>query len=177
MVSFSQVVTAPCPYKVNTNWASVNHDIPTWMANVLGGKGKILFDEGLPGSPISEASNIEIEKRPAEFPGIEIVGRYVSNYALGDEKTGVASLLAANPQVDGILTAGYGTGAIEALKEAGRPLVPIVAFAYNGIGDRVRDRDRTRARVLHLHPSAVSLRGRHQAGRGRARRQRRRRRS
>ena len=52
VVSFSQVVTAPCPYKVNTNWASVNHDIPTWMANVLGGKGKILLDEGLPGSPI-----------------------------------------------------------------------------------------------------------------------------
>jgi hypothetical protein len=26
----SQVVTAPCPYKVNTNWAHVNHDIPTW---------------------------------------------------------------------------------------------------------------------------------------------------
>ena len=60
VVSFSQVVTAPCPYKVNTNWASVNHDIPTWMANVLGGEGKILLDEGLPGSPISEASNIEI---------------------------------------------------------------------------------------------------------------------
>ena len=132
VVSFSQVVTAPCPYKVNTNWASVNHDIPTWMANVLGGKGKILLDEGLPGSPISEASNVEIEKVLSEFPDIEIVGRYVSNYALGDEKTGVASLLAANPQVDGILTAGYGTGAIEALKEAGRPLVPIVAFSYNG---------------------------------------------
>ena len=36
------------------------------------------------------------------------------------------------PQIDGILTAGYGTGAIQALKDAGRPLVPIVMFAYNG---------------------------------------------
>ena len=132
VVSFSQVVTAPCPWKLNTNWASVNHDIPVWLANVLGGQGKILVDDGLPGSPISEASNIEIAKVLSEFPGIEVVGHYVSNYALGDEKAGVASLLAANPQVDGILTAGYGTGAIEALKEAGRPLVPIVAFAYNG---------------------------------------------
>ena len=132
VVSFSQVVTAPCPYKVNTNWASVNHDIPTWLANVLGGKGKIIVDDGLPGSPISEASNIEIAKVLSGFPGIEVVGHYVSKYALGEEKAGVASLLAANPQVDGILTAGYGTGAIEALKEAGRPLVPIVAFSYNG---------------------------------------------
>jgi len=132
VVSFSQVVTAPCPYKLNTNWASVNHDIPTWLANVLGGKGKIIVDRGLPGSPISEASNKEIERVLGQFPGIEIVGWYTSNYELGAEQAGVASLLAANPQIDGILTAGYGTGAIQALKDAGRPLVPIVMFAYNG---------------------------------------------
>jgi ribose transport system substrate-binding protein len=132
VVSFSQVVTAPCPYKLNTNWASVNHDIPTWLANVLGGKGKIIVDRGLPGSPISEASNKEIEHVLGQFPGIEIVGWYTSNYELGAEQAGVASLLAANPQIDGILTAGYGTGAIQALKDAGRPLVPIVMFAYNG---------------------------------------------
>jgi ribose transport system substrate-binding protein len=132
VISFSQVVTAPCPYKLNTNWDSVNRDIPTWLANVLGGKGKIIVDRGLPGSPISEASNKEIERVMAQFPDIEIVGWYTSNYALGDEQAGVASLLAANPQIDGILTAGYGTGAIQALKDAGRPLVPIVAFSYNG---------------------------------------------
>jgi ribose transport system substrate-binding protein len=132
VVSFSQVVTAPCPWKVNTNWANVNTDIPTWLANALGGKGKIIVDRGLPGSPISEASNQEIERVLSEFPGIEVVGYYTSNYELGAEQAGVASLLAANPQIDGILTAGYGTGAIQALKDAGRPLVPIVMFAYNG---------------------------------------------
>lgn len=132
VVSFSQVVTAECPYKINTNWAHVNHDIPTWLANVLGGKGKVIVDRGLPGSPISEASNKEIEKVLGAFPDIEIVGWYTSNYELGAEQAGVASLLAANPQIDGILTAGYGTGAIQALKDAGRPLVPIVMFAYNG---------------------------------------------
>ncbi|HMN84465.1 MAG TPA: substrate-binding domain-containing protein [Bauldia sp.] len=132
VVSFSQVVTAPCPWKINTNWDHVNHDIPTWLANVLGGKGKVIVDRGLPGSPISEASNKEIEKVLGSFPGIEIVGWYTSNYELGAEQAGVASLLAANPQIDGILTAGYGTGAIQALKDAGRPLVPIVMFAYNG---------------------------------------------
>jgi ribose transport system substrate-binding protein len=132
VISFSAVVSAPCPYKLNTNWDTINHDIPVWLANVLGGKGKIIVDRGLPGSPISEASNKEIERVLAGFPDIEIVGWYTSNYALGDEQAGVAALLAANPQIDGILTAGYGTGAIQALKDAGRPLVPIVMFAYNG---------------------------------------------
>ncbi len=157
VISFSQVVTAPCPYKLNTNWDSVNHDIPVWLANVLGGKGKIIVDRGLPGSPISEASNKEIEKVLAGFPGIEIVGWYTSNYALGDEQSGVASLLAANPQIDGILTAGYGTGAIQALKDAGRPLVPIVMFAYNGSATECATEKEPGAQVLHLHAPALSL--------------------
>src|SRR3982750_3016519 len=86
VISFSQVVTAPCPYKLNTNWDSVNHDIPVWLANVLGGKGKIIVDRGLPGSPISEASNKEIERVMAGFPDTEIVGWDTSNYALGQEQ-------------------------------------------------------------------------------------------
>jgi ribose transport system substrate-binding protein len=132
VISYSAVATEPCAYKINTDWEHVTHDLPVWLAEVLGGKGKIIVDRGLPGNPISELSNTNIDTVMATYPGIEIVGEYVSNYALGDEQTGVASLLAANPQIDGILTAGYGTGALQALKDANRPLVPIVMFAYNG---------------------------------------------
>ncbi|MBX6388150.1 MAG: substrate-binding domain-containing protein [Frankia sp.] len=132
VVTYSQVATAPCAYKVNTNWAHVNNDIPTWLANAMGGEGKVIVDRGLPGSPISEASTKRFLEVLGTFPGIEIVGYYTSNYEFGKEKEGVASLLAANPQIDGILSTSYGTGAIQALKEAGRPLVPIAMFAYNG---------------------------------------------
>ena len=65
------------------------------------------------------------------IPDIKIVGYYNGEYALGPEQSGVAALLAANPQVDGILTQGYGSGAIQALKDAGRPMVPVVGFSYN----------------------------------------------
>ena len=150
-----QVVTAPCPYKLNTNWASVNHDIPTWLANVLGGKGKIIVDRGLPGSPISEASNKEIEQVLGQFPGIEIVGWYTSNYELGAEQAGVASLLAANPQIDGILTAGYGTGAIQALKDAGPAARADRHVRLQRLGIRMRDREPAGAR------NASSTRTRH----------------
>ena len=40
VVSFSQVVTAPCPYKVNTNWAHVNHDIPDLARQCARRKGQ-----------------------------------------------------------------------------------------------------------------------------------------
>ena len=155
VISYSAVATEPCAYKINTNWEHVTNDLPVWLAEVLGGKGKILVDRGLPGNPISELSNTSIDNVMAQYPGIEIVGEYVSNYALGDEQTGVASLLAANPQVDGILTAGYGTGAIQALKDANRPLVPIVMFSYNGSATACAEEPGLKC-LIYTHPPYLS---------------------
>jgi len=42
------------------------------------------------------------------------------------------------PEVDGIFSQGYGTGAIKALQNADRPMVPIVAAAFNGYRRHVR---------------------------------------
>ena len=65
-------------------------------------------------------------------PDMKVVGYYTGEYALGPEQAGVANLLAANPEIDGILTQAYGTGAMKALENAGRKEVPIVAAAFNG---------------------------------------------
>ncbi len=67
----------------------------------------------------------------------------------------MASLLAANPQIDGILTAGYGTGAIQALKDAGRPLVPIVMFAYNGSATACAQEPGLKC-MIYTHPPYLS---------------------
>lgn len=131
VVSFDQVVTAGCAYKLQSNWGTMTHDLATWMVAALGGKGKVLVDRGLPGAGISMMLEQGFETVLARHPDIEIVGYFNGNYAVGPEQTGVASLLAANPEVDGVLTQGYGVGAIKALQEAGRKIVPVVGFSYN----------------------------------------------
>jgi ribose transport system substrate-binding protein len=101
------------------------------MAVQLNGKGKVFIDRGLAGAPISAAlvkGYLDVLKK---YPGIEVIGNYNGEYALGPEQAGVAALLAAHPEVDGILTQGYGTGAIKALQDAGRKIVPVTAFSYN----------------------------------------------
>ncbi len=55
----------------------------------------------------------------------------VTDYSLGPEQAGVASLLAANPEVDGIFVQGYGAGAIKALQDAGRKIVPVTGSPFN----------------------------------------------
>jgi ribose transport system substrate-binding protein len=134
VVSFDQTVTADCAYKLHSDFDIMANNQAEWMAAMLGGKGKVLMDDGLAGAPISEQFAKNFAKAFAKYPGIEVVGHYNGNYALGPEQQGVAALLAAHPQVDGILTQAYGTGAMQALADADRPLVPIVAAAFNGTG-------------------------------------------
>jgi len=131
VISFDQVVTEPCAYAVASDWDRIPAIMAEWMAKQLGGKGNIILDRGLAGAPISAQLQQGYEKVLAKYPDIKVVGYYNGNYALGPEQSGVAALLAANPKIDGIMTQGYGSGAIQALKDAGRPIVPVVGFSYN----------------------------------------------
>ena len=132
VVSFDQDVTADCAYKLESDFDIMANNQAEWLAAILHGKGKVLMDRGLAGAPISERFVKNFTNILGKYPGIEIVGYFNGNYALGPEQAGVASLLAAHPQVDGILTQAYGTGAMKALLDADRPLVPITAAAFNG---------------------------------------------
>jgi ribose transport system substrate-binding protein len=131
VVTFDQVATAPCAYKLESNWDVQPAVQAEWIAEQIHGKGKVFMDRGLAGAPISDQLQKGFENVLKKYPGIEVVGYFNGNYALGPEQQGVAALLAAHPQVDAILTQGYGSGAMKALQDAGRPLVPVAGGAYN----------------------------------------------
>jgi ribose transport system substrate-binding protein len=132
VISFDQVVTADCAYKLESNFDVMSKNQAEWLAAELGGKGKIFMDRGLAGAPISERLVKGVEDVFKQYPGIEVEGYFNGNYALGPEQEGVASLLAAHPDVDAVFSQAYGTGAMKALQNAGHKPVPIAAAAFNG---------------------------------------------
>ena len=127
VISFDQVVTEPCAFAVASDWDRIPAVHCRMDGQATHGKGNVIVDRGLAGAPISAQLQGGYEKVLDKYPDIKVVGYYNGEYALGPEQSGVAALLAANPQVDGILTQGYGSGAIQALKDAGRPVVPVSA--------------------------------------------------
>ena len=131
VVNFDQVVTDPCAYKIFSNFTAGEQLSAKWLVSVLHGKGSVFEDTGLAGAPISATISGAWASVLKNYPGIKVVGTYQGQYALGPEQQGVASLLAAHPNVSGILTQGYCTGAIKALQAAGKPLVPMLCQAYN----------------------------------------------
>jgi len=132
VVSFDQTLTEPCAYALSVDWDFIPRVMAEWVAEKLGGKGNVIVDRGLAGYEASIATTKATEEVLAKYPDIKIVGYFNGDFAPGPEQSGVAALLAANPQVDAIVNMAYGTGAMQALKDAGRPLVPVNAFSFNG---------------------------------------------
>ena len=132
VISLDQVVTEPCAYALESDWSRIPAVLAEWTAKQIGGKGNVFVDRGLPGAPISKQLEDGYMAVLAKYPDIKVIGNYNGQYALGPEQEGVASLLAAHPDVDAILTQGYGTGALKALQDAGKKPVPVTAFSYNG---------------------------------------------
>ncbi|MDA8068092.1 MAG: substrate-binding domain-containing protein [Actinomycetota bacterium] len=131
--TFDQVVTAPCAYKLPENYRAEAEDMANWLGTVLKGKGNILMDTGLPGIAISTTFlNVWKHVLATKYPHIKIVGTFSSQYAPGPELQGVSADLAQNAHISGILSGGYCSSDIEALRRAGRPLVPLTCLDVNG---------------------------------------------
>jgi ribose transport system substrate-binding protein len=132
VISFDQTLTEPCAYALSVDWDYTPRVLAEWAAEKLGGKGNVIIDRGLAGYEASIATTKATEEVLSKYPDIKIVGYFNGDFAPGPEQSGTAALLAANPQVDAIVNMAYGTGAMQALKDAGRPMVPVTAFSFNG---------------------------------------------
>ncbi len=106
-----------------------------WIADRLGGKGKVVFLGGTPGNLQSQAELEGIQKVFANYPGIELLGgRPIdTNWDPAETQKVVAGLLTQYPEIDGIISdyGGGSVGGIRAFLTAGRPLVPWAANDAN----------------------------------------------
>jgi ribose transport system substrate-binding protein len=119
VIAVDQEIGAEGVYNVvidQKEWAMIS---ARWLAEKLGGEGRIVLIEGFVGHPANEARMEGVEEVLAEYPNIEVVGR---ESGMWDQATGqqVASdLLASIPDIDGIWTQdGMATGVLTALRTA-----------------------------------------------------------
>ena len=104
-----------------------------WLAEALGGKGKIIALSGIAGNSITE-DRWKGANDAWEGTEIEVLGREFADWALDKGKIATENLLAAHPEIDGVWSGGGAMtqGAIEAFLAAGRPLVPMTGEDNTG---------------------------------------------
>ncbi|WP_276353225.1 ABC transporter substrate-binding protein [Cohnella caldifontis] len=120
--------------KVNPDtkeWGSV---MAQWLADKLGGKGKVIAMNGPAGVAVSEERWAGAKEVFDQYPDIKIVANLHSEYNEGPAMQAILPALDANPDVDGIFSQGgsMSSAAIKAIQQKNMKLIPVTGENYNG---------------------------------------------
>ena len=106
-----------------------------WLVDKLGGKGNIVVLNGIAGTSVNNDRYAGAKAVFDKNTGIKILAEANADWDYAKGKAAVEGFLAAYPQIDGVWTQGGAMtlAALDAFKEAKRPLVPMAGEAYNGL--------------------------------------------
>lgn len=133
---FSAVGYLTSPYVVNSsaNFVVGGRMMGEWMAEEIGGKGTVLNVEGIPGASASDSQNLGIEAAMQDYPEIKVKGPLAGMWTDQVAQAEVQRWLATNPgELSGIMIQSASElGALRALQQSGRPMVPITIGSEEG---------------------------------------------
>ncbi|HEY61940.1 MAG TPA: substrate-binding domain-containing protein [Anaerolineae bacterium] len=114
-----------------------------WVAQQIGGKGKVAIMMGLPGNTYAEDVLRGTREGLAKYPDIEEVGLVYGHWSPVDAKTEMEALLAKGTQIDGIINDGgnMAIGIIDAYLDAGLPIPPLGGDDSNGFLRKAKEHD------------------------------------
>ena len=126
---FSAVGYLTSPYAINSsaNFVVGGDMMGEWMAKELGGKGNVLIVEGIPGTSASDSQDKGAKAALAKHGDIKIVGSVAGMWTDQVAQAEIQKWLATNPgKLDGIIIQSASElGALRALKQSGRDMIPI----------------------------------------------------
>jgi ribose transport system substrate-binding protein len=134
VVNFDSLVTSDKVIKVGTDQSEWGRMTAQWLADKLGGKGKIIAMNGPAGVAVSEDRWKGAESVLAKYPNIKVVANVHSEYNLAPAAQAFASAYSANPDINGIFSQGgaLSAAALQTLVKQNKKLVPITGENYNG---------------------------------------------
>lgn len=133
---FSGIGYLTSPYSVNSsaNFVVGGNMLGEWMAKEIGGKGNILVVEGIPGTSASDSQNVGIQAALAKTPDVAIAGQIAGMWTDQVAQAEIQKWMATNPgDLNGIIIQSASElGALRALKQSGRDMVPITIGSEMG---------------------------------------------
>ena len=126
-VAWSGHVDSPYAVSAVTNYRQAGSVFAKSVFDKIGGKGNVLDVQGVPGATNAIDFEAGVQDALKEYPDIKLVGSVNGMWSAPVTKTEVQKFLATHPgQLDGIVAQpASATGALQALQQSGRPVVPI----------------------------------------------------
>lgn len=136
LVPFDNVLDTDAVMQVNEDQLAMGREWATFVLDQLkaAGKtsGKLLEVRGLPGNSVDRDRSIGIHEVLDASGGKWEVVQVVGNWDDGTAQKVTADAIAVHGQFDGILAQGGTTGVVQAMIDAGHPMVPIAGESENG---------------------------------------------
>lgn len=136
LVPFDNVLDTDAVMQVNEDQLAMGREWAGFVIDQLksAGKtsGKLLEVRGLPGNSVDRDRSIGIHEVLKESGGDWEVVQVVGNWDDGTAQKVTADAIAVHGQFDGILAQGGTTGVVQAMIDAGHPMVPIAGESENG---------------------------------------------
>jgi ribose transport system substrate-binding protein len=134
--TFSATGYLTSPYSVNSsaNFVVGGHMLGKWMAEEIGGEGKVLNVEGIPGASASDSQDLGVRMALDEYPDIEIAGTVAGMWTDQVAQSEIQRWLATHPgRLDGIIIQSASElGALRALQQSGREMIPFTIGGEEG---------------------------------------------
>src|SRR5579884_4170509 len=133
VVSYDNVVTAPCALKVNTDQYKFGQQLAQYVVDALNGKGNVIMVTGVAGTEVDQQRNQGATDTFKKYPNIKIIASYTGQWASDVAERNTAAQLTSLGNIDGVWCQGGTDGVIRAILAAKRPLPKVVAGeAENG---------------------------------------------
>lgn len=126
IVVVDQSVSDPNIYTIQNNQADYAYLGAKWLFTQMGGKGGVVYMRGAAGASADTDRDTGLKKALAEFPGIKVVSETFTGWQQDQGKQQILDFIASGVPFDGIWTSGIDDVIVDAVKESGHPLVPIV---------------------------------------------------
>jgi ribose transport system substrate-binding protein len=129
---YDATVTEPCAYNVSYITSGFGENTAQALVNMLGGKGIIFENRGVPGNSVDKRHVLGAEAIFKKYPDIHIVATYYGMWSAQTSQQETAKALIAHPEVTGIWSEYGEEGVLKAVLASKRSaLFPITGEDSN----------------------------------------------
>jgi len=131
---YSGYVTSPYAVNTSANYVLGGEQLAAELAKSMNYRGNVLDVTGIPGATSNNSLEKGMRIQMAKYPHIHIVGSVAGQWTDQIVKTQVQQYLATHPApINGIFVQSPGeVGALEAMQQSGRPVVPMTVSGEEG---------------------------------------------
>jgi ribose transport system substrate-binding protein len=121
VVAFDSIVSAPCAYKVDWDFANWQGPLTDGVAKLMGGKGNMIVVRGVRGSAPDKFIYEQEMKTLEKYPDIKVVSTVYGMASSSVAQQAISNVLPSLPTVQGIIGDAQAYGAVQALEQFGGP--------------------------------------------------------